>query len=44
MYTNKKYKNKLQISIANFPIKMKLFFQKSRQNYSKVFSYEWGYF
>ena len=40
MYTNKKYKNKLKISIVNFPIKTKLFFQKSRQNHSKVFNYE----
>ena len=40
MYTIKKYKNKLKISIANFPIKMKLFFQKSRQNHSKVYNYE----
>ena len=41
VYTNKNYKNKSQISIANFPIKMKLFSQRSKQNPSqKSFSHE----
>ena len=31
---------KMKISLANFSIKMKLFFQKSRNNISKMLSYE----
>ena len=41
VYTNKNYKNKSKISIANFPIKMKLFSQRNKQNPSqKSFSHE----
>ena len=41
VYTNKNYKNKLKISIANYLFKMKLFSLKSIQNPSqKSFSYE----
>ena len=41
VYTNKNYKNKLKISIANYLFKMKLFSLKYIQNPSqKSFSYE----